>query len=81
VAFGIEGRNGKESVVVVAETRAEDLEALSHEVNEKTVEAVGLPSKDVVFVRPSTLPKTSSGKLQRARCKQQYLDEVLERVS
>lgn len=80
IAFGVEGRRGKESVVVVAETRVEDLDALSHQVHEKTVEAVGLPSKDVVFVRPSTLPKTSSGKLQRALCKQQYLDEVLERV-
>jgi len=28
-------------------------------------------------VKPSTLPKTSSGKLQRSLCKQQYLDELL----
>ncbi len=81
IAFGVPGRQGKESVVVVAETRAEDLENLSHQVHEKTVEAVGLPSRDVVFVRPSTLPKTSSGKLQRALCRQQYLDEALERIS
>ena len=81
IAFGVEGRKGKESVIVVAETRAEDLDSLSHQVHEKTVEAVGLPSKDVVFVRPSTLPKTSSGKLQRALCKQQYLEHGLEIVS
>ena len=80
IAFGVPGRQGKESVVVIAETRAEDLETLANEVHEQTVNAVGLPSRDVVFVRPSTLPKTSSGKLQRALCRQQYLDERLERV-
>ncbi len=80
IAFGVPGRQGKESVVVIAETRAEDLDALSNEVHEQTVNAVGLPSRDVVFVRPSTLPKTSSGKLQRALCRQQYLDQKLERI-
>jgi fatty-acyl-CoA synthase len=29
-------------------------------------------------VRPGTLPKTSSGKLQRARCRELYLAEQLE---
>lgn len=80
IAFGVAGRQGKESVVVVAETRAEDLDALMAEVHERTMQAVGLPSKDIVFVRPSTLPKTSSGKLQRVLCREQYLAETLERV-
>lgn len=80
IAFGVEGKKGKETVVVVAETRATDLDDLSHAVQEKAVEAVGVPSKDVVFVPPSTLPKTSSGKLQRALCKQRYLDQSLERL-
>ena len=30
-----------------------------------------------MLVRPGTLPKTSSGKLQRAKCKEQYLDNAL----
>jgi len=30
-----------------------------------------------MLVQPSTLPKTSSGKLQRALCREQYLEEVL----
>ena len=42
--------------------------------------AVGLPVKDVVLVAPGTLPKTSSGKLQRALCKQRYLAEELQLV-
>ena len=31
-----------------------------------------------MLVQPSTLPKTSSGKLQRAKCREQYLDEQLD---
>ena len=77
IAFGHEGRQGKEQVVVVAETRSDDLGELATHVNEKTIEAVGVPARTIVFVRPSTLPKTSSGKLQRAKCKQQFLDGSL----
>lgn len=81
IAFGVEGRQGKESIVVVAETRSEGLDDMSVEIHERTLEAVGVPSRDVVFVSPSTLPKTSSGKLQRAKCRQQYLDGALERLN
>jgi fatty-acyl-CoA synthase len=31
-----------------------------------------------MLVKPGTLPKTSSGKLQRAKCRGQYLDEQLD---
>jgi hypothetical protein len=34
----------------------------------------------VVLVRPGTLPKTSSGKLQRTLCRQRYLGAELEMV-
>jgi fatty-acyl-CoA synthase len=69
-------------VVVVAETRADvGLESIVDQVTERSVEAVGVPCRDVVLVRPSTLPKTSSGKLQRALCREQYLTEQLQRVS
>jgi fatty-acyl-CoA synthase len=81
IAFGHAGRQGKEHVVVVAESRAEDLDALRHAVQERVVEAVGVPCKDVVLVRPGTLPKTSSGKLQRGLCRQQYEAGQLEPVS
>jgi acyl-CoA synthetase (AMP-forming)/AMP-acid ligase II len=35
----------------------------------------------VVLVPPSTLPKTSSGKLQRSLCKTRYLAREFDRVS
>jgi fatty-acyl-CoA synthase len=73
IAFGVAGRHGKEAVVVVAEVRADDDELVRKHVTERVREVVGVPPKDVVLVAPSTLPKTSSGKLQRAACRERYL--------
>ncbi|MGB5756750.1 MAG: AMP-binding protein [Acidimicrobiales bacterium] len=82
IAFGAAGRNGKEHVVVVAETRADgDLDGIRAQVSERSVASVGVPCRDVVLVKPSTLPKTSSGKLQRNLCRQQYTDGSLELAS
>ncbi|MGA0893351.1 MAG: AMP-binding protein [Ilumatobacteraceae bacterium] len=80
IAFGVEGYKGKESVVVVAEVRADDIEAVRHAVHHRTLDVCGLPPRDVMLVRPGTLPKTSSGKLQRAKCRELYLAEQLELV-
>ena len=89
IAFGVEGYKGKESVVVVAEVRvtgddterALQLERIRAEVHHRTLEVCGIPPRDVMLAAPGTLPKTSSGKLQRAACRQQYLDEALAVVS
>jgi fatty-acyl-CoA synthase len=40
-------------------------------------EVVGLPPEEVVLVEPGTLPKTSSGKLQRSLCRSRYLSAAL----
>ncbi len=80
VAFGIESAKGKEQVVVVAEVRAEvadDLELVRKHARERALEATGLPPHDVVLVSPGTLPKTSSGKLQRSLCRTRYLNGEL----
>jgi fatty-acyl-CoA synthase len=79
IAFGVPGR-GKEGVVVVAETRAADVAATRRTVAERVRQTVGVPPKDVVLVEPGTLPKTSSGKLQRGLCRQRYLGEELVSV-
>ena len=80
IAFGMDGYKGKESVVVVAETKSSghDLDAIRASVHHRTLEVCGLPPRDVLLVEPGTLPKTSSGKLQRARCRELYLNEELE---
>lgn len=80
IAFGTPGRRGRESVVVVAETRADDTEPVRDAVSSRVIDAVGV-SAEVVLVRPGSLPKTSSGKLQRSLCRTRYLDDILESVS
>ena len=80
IAFGVEGYKGKESVVVVAEVRADDLESVRHAIHHRALDVTGLPPRDVMLVKPGTLPKTSSGKLQRAKCRELYMEDGLELV-
>ena len=77
IAFGVEGYKGKESVVVVAESRVENGDEIRSDIHQRTLEVCGLPPRDVILVEPSTLPKTSSGKLQRSKCRELYLAETL----
>jgi fatty-acyl-CoA synthase len=72
IAFGVEGDRGRETLVVVAECKTDDLAHLRKLVSERVREVVGVPAKDIVLVTPGTLPKTSSGKLQRSLCKRRY---------
>jgi fatty-acyl-CoA synthase len=80
IAFGTEGRRGKEGIVVVAETRDDDLGQLHDAVHDRVCDAVGIPPLDLVFVEAGSLPKTSSGKLQRSLCKTQYAGGGLARI-
>jgi fatty-acyl-CoA synthase len=80
IAFGIEGRKGKEGLVVVAEAKDADLTSVRTEVSRRVRQSVGLPAEDVVLVTPGTLPKTSSGKLQRGVCRTRYLTSALQLV-
>jgi len=84
IAFGMEGYKGKESVVVVAEVRTTDtsgdVDEVRDAIHHRTLEVCGLPPRDIMLVSPGTLPKTSSGKLQRAKCRSEYLEEELALV-
>lgn len=80
IAFGVDGYKGKETVIVVAEVRSDDLERVRHDIHHVALEVSGLPPRDVMLVKPGTLPKTSSGKLQRAKCRESYLADELELV-
>jgi fatty-acyl-CoA synthase len=77
IAFGVDGERGRQGLVVVAESKAADVEPVRREVALRVRDVVGLPVKEIVLVSPGTLPKTSSGKLQRALCRTRYLDEGL----
>jgi fatty-acyl-CoA synthase len=78
IAFGVEGTQGKEGLVVVAESKSDDHDEVRRTVAQRVRDAVGLPAKDIVLVVPGSLPKTSSGKLQRSLCKVRYLGAELQ---
>ncbi len=80
IAFGVEGSKRKESIVVVAETRAHEPDEVRKAIRQQVIGLVGYPPRDIVLVQPGTLPKTSSGKLQRSLCSKQYLGEDLKSV-
>ena len=81
IAFGVEGRKGKEAFVIVAETKATDTaESVRAAVSVRVRDAIGMPAEEIVLVAPGTLPKTSSGKLQRSLCRSKYLGAELTLV-
>ncbi|UDY35758.1 fatty acyl-AMP ligase [Dermatobacter hominis] len=78
IAFGIEGRQGAQNIIVVAESKASGHEELRREITRVVTESVGIPPKEVILVQPGSVPKTSSGKLQRSACRLQYLADELD---
>jgi fatty-acyl-CoA synthase len=62
-----------EEIVVIAESRTGDPDALKAEIVSRVSEEFQLAVSDVAVVAPGTLPKTSSGKLQRRKTREQYL--------
>jgi fatty-acyl-CoA synthase len=78
IAFGVEGRKGRESLVVVAESKADDTGPVRSGITQRVLQAIGLPPGEVVIVQPGSLPKTSSGKLQRSLCRSRYLQSGLQ---
>jgi fatty-acyl-CoA synthase len=76
IAFGVDGRKGREALVVVAESKTDDSGLVRKLVAERALDAVG-GDADVVLVQAGTLPKTSSGKLQRSLCRTRYLESEL----
>ena len=80
IAFGVEGDRGRESLVVVAESKADDVALVRKLVAARVRDVVGVPARAIVLVAPGTLPKTSSGKLQRSLCRNRYHDGQLALV-
>lgn len=80
-AFGVHDEAlGTEKLIVVAETIEKDeqaFEKIRAQVVDKIVSQLGIPPDEVVLVPPHTIPKTSSGKLRRSSCKQNYLSNKL----
>ncbi|TMA14131.1 MAG: fatty acyl-AMP ligase [Deltaproteobacteria bacterium] len=70
-----------EEIVVAAEARTDDAAALKAQIVARVGEEFQLAVSDVALVPPGTLPKTSSGKLQRRKTREQYLNGSIGRTS
>ncbi len=81
IAFGTPGRRGKEAFVVVAESKSDAYDVVRDAVKARVYDAIGLPPDEIVLIKAGTLPKTSSGKLQRQLCRQQYEGKALVSLS
>lgn len=81
IAFSVPGRE-TERLVVLAECETPRAAAgIGPRIHQYVARELGLAVADVVVVRPFSLPKTSSGKLRRARAKALYLSGGLDRIA
>jgi acyl-CoA synthetase (AMP-forming)/AMP-acid ligase II len=81
-------QDGTEQLVIVAEARADGsadeiarkLEAITGGVTAAVANAHGLTVADLVLVARGSLPITTSGKIRRQKCVEQYLGAALTRI-
>ncbi|MFJ3307064.1 fatty acyl-AMP ligase [Streptomyces sp. NPDC086549] len=82
-AFSVDLAAEGEQTVLVAELSPEaagESEKVTDLIRSAIGEAHGLSVRDVVLVHPGTIPKTSSGKIQRRATRAAYLDGSLAAV-
>lgn len=82
-AFAITDEEGAERIVVVQEVERTQRHALSEAEVASAVQAAVVNNHDValhriVLIRPGTLPKTTSGKIQRGLARRRWLEGALE---
>lgn len=81
--FTVPGEGGEETLVVVqeierTERRKIDAEELAGLIRENVTEEHGVFARHVALIRPGTLPKTTSGKIQRRLARQLWLNDELD---
>jgi len=73
VAFGTGAGTGQDRIVIVLEpTDVPPAEDLADRVRGRILEAIGVRVDEVVVAPSGTIPKTTSGKLQRVRVRQLF---------
>jgi 1-acyl-sn-glycerol-3-phosphate acyltransferase len=71
-----------EQLIIVAETREQDSiqrQQMVDHIKEEVALRLDVVPDQVVLVLPQTVPKTSSGKLQRAACKKMYVTQAFSK--
>ncbi len=82
-AFSVGDQEQEELVVVhqvSRERRKDDLKAVMLAIRAAIVDEHEVDAQAIVLLRPATLPMTSSGKVQRGRCREMYLAGELQEV-
>ncbi|MEI7601637.1 MAG: beta-ketoacyl synthase N-terminal-like domain-containing protein, partial [Aestuariivirga sp.] len=85
IAFSVEGETGEALVLVHEVTRSGlrqlDAGGVGQAVRRALLEALELDLSAIIFVKPASLPRTTSGKLQRGRARQLFLANELSEVA
>lgn len=82
-AFGVDGAEAGERPVLVVEVTAtedSDLDQIRTAIRAAVSTGHAIAVHDVVLIRPRSILKTSSGKIQRQACRNAYLGGDLERL-
>jgi len=79
VAFSVDLDDREQLVVAGEVSRPKDgeMEAIAAAIREKAAEELELQVHTVLLLRPGSLPRTTSGKLQRRLCRSRFLDGSL----
>ena len=84
IAFGVNNiERGTEQLMVVAETQEKNRkkrDEISRAIQKIISENLNIVPDQIILVAPRTVPKTSSGKLQRAACKSMYVEGKLNGI-
>ena len=82
-AFSVPDERGEETLVIVQEVERTarnriDADEITGIIREAVTEAHELFARHIVLIRPQTLPKTTSGKVQRSLARKLWLDGKLD---
>lgn len=83
-AFAVE-IDGKEKLIVVQEIKREyirkiDIDEVKRHIRRAVAAEHEIQVYDIVLIKTASIPKTSSGKIQRSLCKQKYLASELSEI-
>ncbi len=80
-AFAVPGHDTERLVIVLEPSAPRAPDELAARVRSCIARELAVGATDVVIVQPWSLPKTTSGKIQRAQTRRLYLDGALVRVN
>lgn len=78
-AFSI-NENNEESLIIILEIRHPkkfNFESLKENINRAISFEHGIEPREIVFTKPNAIPKTTSGKIQRYKCRELFINKLL----